>query len=202
MPLQRWAAQARSNDEPSSWNEAIDSNDTKQWQAAAEDEMRSLEKAKVFHQCCDRALEVKLPPAVGVQDQKPCAWFDRQVQGSTGRSRLHPSSRHRLRRDVRPSRKVPVDSNDPRSGRHERPRAPSNGCQDCLPIWLPREDSLYGTSPRLRARQGHGVQAGPVTLWSQAGTSSMVPNARLEPQGARLHSHNSGPLHLRSRRTR
>jgi hypothetical protein len=43
------AAQASSNDEPRSWNEAMDSIDAKQWQAAAEDEMRSLEKAKVFH---------------------------------------------------------------------------------------------------------------------------------------------------------
>jgi hypothetical protein len=43
------AAQASSNDEPRSWNGAMDSIDAKQWQAAAEDEMRSLEKAKVFH---------------------------------------------------------------------------------------------------------------------------------------------------------
>jgi hypothetical protein len=51
MPLQRWQLRpARTmNRAPSSWNEAMNSIDAKQWQAAAEDEMRSLEKAKVFH---------------------------------------------------------------------------------------------------------------------------------------------------------
>ncbi|RSH89725.1 hypothetical protein EHS25_001710 [Saitozyma podzolica] len=42
------AAPTSSNDEPSSWTEALNSLEAEQWQAAAEAEMRSLEKAKVF----------------------------------------------------------------------------------------------------------------------------------------------------------
>jgi hypothetical protein len=53
------AAQASSNDEPRSWNEAMDSIDAKQWQAAAEDEIRSLDKAKVFHLVRGRVVTSK-----------------------------------------------------------------------------------------------------------------------------------------------
>jgi hypothetical protein len=40
--------QASPNDEPCSWAEATNSIDGEQWQALAEDEMCSLQKAKVF----------------------------------------------------------------------------------------------------------------------------------------------------------
>jgi hypothetical protein len=42
------AVQASPNDEPCSWAEATNSIDGEQWQALAEDEMCSLQKAKVF----------------------------------------------------------------------------------------------------------------------------------------------------------
>ena len=89
------ATQASELYEPKSWKEAMCSNDVAQWTSAADEEIQSLEKARVFELVPRSAGRGRVVTAKwGLEDQKKGRWLNRPVQSSASRSRLISSRGH------------------------------------------------------------------------------------------------------------